>query len=517
MHKSSWLCGLVLLFLVPPLRAEPTPPKVIKDSWDAAYLESAKCGYFHTTVVEMERDGRKILRTTLSMNLQVKRYKEVVTLRMESSTDETVDGKVVGLSLTQFLDKDKKLVQTGTVDGDNLFIRTANEPKRKSVPWNDKVLGLARQESLFRDKKLKPGDKVEYLSFEPSLQATVKVKVVAKAAEEVDLLETVTEDNTARVERVKKTLMRVEAVPDKIVVGDNPIQLPRLVSWVDKDLQTVRSELELPGLGQLTLYRTTQKIAEEEGVAPHLLPDLGLGTLITLDRTISNVHQAKSVVYRITVKGEDDAVTTFAKDTRQDVKKVKLDTFDLTVRAIRTPAKVADPGKAKEEFLTSSYFLDSDDDKVKALANDAVGRETDGWRKAQKIEKWVHENMEPSSAVGFACASQIANDKKGDCRQHAMLTAAMCRAAGVPSRTALGLVYVPDRDKGAVLGFHMWTEVWIKGQWLGIDATLGQGSVGPGHLKISDHSWHDTQTLAPLLPVTRVMGKLKVEVLKVEE
>jgi transglutaminase-like putative cysteine protease len=126
--------------------------------------------------------------------------------------------------------------------------------------------------------------------------------------------------------------------------------------------------------------------------------------------------------------------------------------------------------------------------------------------------------MTGSSAVGFACASQIAADRKGDCRQHAMLTAALCRASGVPSRTAIGLVYVPDDDgKGAVLGFHMWTEVWIKGQWLGIDATLGQGGVGPGHLKISDHSWADTQTLAPLLPVTRVMGKLKVEVVKVEE
>jgi transglutaminase-like putative cysteine protease len=289
------------------------------------------------------------------------------------------------------------------------------------------------------------------------------------------------------------------------------------VVWLDKDFQQVRSQLELPGLGQLTLYRTTQKVAEKEGVAPALLPDLGLNTLIALDRTIPRVHEAKSVVYRITVKDEDDAATSFVKDARQDIKKLKDDSFELTVRAVRGPVAVANPGEPKKEYLGSSYFLDSGDDKVKALARDAVGKETDAWRKAQKVEKWVHENMQPSSAIGFACASQIANDKQGDCRQHAMLTAAMCRAVGVPSRTALGLVYVPDRDKGAVLGFHMWTEVWVKGQWLGIDATLGEGSVGPGHLKISDHSWADTQTLAPLLPVTRVMGKLKVEVVKVEE
>jgi hypothetical protein len=40
--------------------------------------------------------------------------------------------------------------------------------------------------------------------------------------------------------------------------------------------------------------------------------------------------------------------------------------------------------------------------------------------------------------------------------------------------------------------------------------------VGAGHLKIADHSWHDTQTLAPLLPVARVLGKLRIEVVSVQ-
>jgi hypothetical protein len=50
-----------------------------------------------------------------------------------------------------------------------------------------------------------------------------------------------------------------------------------------------------------------------------------------------------------------------------------------------------------------------------------------------------------------------------------------------------------------------------------VDATLGRGGIGPGHLKVTDASWHNTQTLAPLLPVVRVMGKLAVEVVQVEE
>ena len=89
------------------------------------------------------------------------------------------------------------------------------------------------------------------------------------------------------------------------------------------------------------------------------------------------------------------------------------------------------------------------------------------------------------------------------------------RAEGLPSRTAIGLVYV-EKGRQPYLGFHMWTEVLVEGQWLGLDATLGQGGVGVGHVKISDHSWHGVQSQTPLLPLARVLGKVAVEVVRVE-
>ena len=123
-----------------------------------------------------------------------------------------------------------------------------------------------------------------------------------------------------------------------------------------------------------------------------------------------------------------------------------------------------------------------------------------------------HDNKSP-----FAPASQIATTMSGDCRQHALLTAALCRAAGVPSRTAVGLVYVDDRERGPVLGFHMWTEVWVQGQWVAIDGTLGRGSIGAAHVKIADHSWYDTHSVTPLLSVARVLDKLSIEVVSVND
>ena len=44
----------------------------------------------------------------------------------------------------------------------------------------------------------------------------------------------------------------------------------------------MRGQTELPGLGTLTLYRTSETIAKQEGAAPALLPDLLLDNYIKL-------------------------------------------------------------------------------------------------------------------------------------------------------------------------------------------------------------------------------------------
>jgi transglutaminase-like putative cysteine protease len=82
----------------------------------------------------------------------------------------------------------------------------------------------------------------------------------------------------------------------------------------------------------------------------------------------------------------------------------------------------------------------------------------------------------------------------------------------VPSRTAIGLIYA-DVKGAPVFAFHMWTEVWIKGRWIPIDATLGRGYVGAAHLKITDNSWHDERTMTPIFPVVRVVGRVSIDVL----
>jgi transglutaminase-like putative cysteine protease len=200
---------------------------------------------------------------------------------------------------------------------------------------------------------------------------------------------------------------------------------------------------------------------------------------------------------------------TLATDIRQSIGNIKDQSFDLTVTAVRQPptvmaAGVVNPGK---EYTESNFFLTSDDPVVKQHAAEAVGTETDPWRKAQLVERWVNQHMKVQNFTeAMAPASEVAKTLTGDCTEYSMLAAAMCKAAGLPARTAIGLVYVDFQPPELpILGFHMWTEVYVRGQWTAIDATLGKGSVGPAHVKITDAHWHDTRSMTPLLPLMRVM------------
>jgi hypothetical protein len=518
---GSWRRGLVrwlslALFLGLPLpvaRTAETPGKVVEETWDAAYLESGKAGFFHTTVREIDRDGVKVLRTTQRLDLTVKRNQTPARIRMETGNDETADGKVTGIAMRQFLSNDQTVLLTGVVEGTKLHLKTQDGRMDRTIPWNDEVIGQARQYHFFQEKKAKPGDQLSYVSFEPAIACVVTIHAAVKEEEEIEVLEV----NKGKMAHVKKKLLRVEAQSDKITMENGSVQLPPLFLWLDKELLPVRSQTEIPGLGKITLYRTTREVATGNGDKGLAEADVLLTSLIPVNRALPRQAETRNAVYRVTVKDDDEPGTIFAQDERQQIKNLQGNTFEVHVQAIRNPQGTENSGEAREEFLESNTFLNCNDPKVKERVERAVGKETDLWKKAQLIETWVHGNMRLNNATPFTTAAQIARDLEGDCRQHAVLTAAMCRAAGIPSRTAVGLIYVNDRQRGPVMGFHMWTEVWVKGRWLALDAVWGLGSVGADHIKIADSSWHDAQSLTPLLPVTRVLGKVTIEVLRVND
>jgi hypothetical protein len=476
---------------------------LVKETWESAILNGGKAGFVHSVVRSVHRDGQKVLQATSELDLTVHRFNDTARIYMETSTDETEDGKVVAVGMKQLIGKSQQLILTGAVEDGQLHVKVqGGPPMDKKIRWSPKVVGLYREQTLFRDKKVKPGDTFSYLHYEPLVNAVLNIKVEVKDFEDVPI------GGTAKVR-----LLRAVATPDPIM----NVQLPGTTLWLDKDLEAIRSQTEMEGLGKLELVRTTKALALKKGTGNGNLPDIGTRQLISLNRAVP--ANAKEVVYRITLPEDKDPATSFARDDRQQVKNVNDKSFELHVKAIRQPDSAGKTTKADDEFLESNYYINSADEKVQQLARQAVGREKDPWRKAQRIEKWVSSKMHFTYDEQMATADHVARTLEGDCTECAMLSAAMCRAVGVPSRTAIGLTYAEPKEAGRrpTLAFHMWTEVWIDGQWLALDATLGRGSVAADHLKITDHSWHGVQSVVPLLPVTRVMlGKAKVEVLSIK-
>ncbi|MCI0457066.1 MAG: transglutaminase-like domain-containing protein [Gemmataceae bacterium] len=490
------LLGLILLAAAPSAWGQQTPQgKLVLDLWDVAYLQGGKAGFVHTTVHEYDVGGHKVLRSTVDLQLTVKRFNDAVQLRAQTGTDETPDGRVLGVFMHQHLGKGKILTIIGKVAGKELQLTLDGKPMQPA-PWDDGVIGLYRQQRLFQEKKVKPGDKFSYQSFEPTVNLVVATHVVVKGHEEVELFGG----------KQRKKLLRVEAKPEKI----ENVQLPPLIAWLGEDLTPVRAQVEVPGLGQMTLYRTTRDIALSPGPQATLTE---IAQLVPLSKRLPRGYNTTRATYRVTYRGDDDPATTFSRDDRQEVKNVKGQVFEIHVRASQPPESNPATDRPGDEFLQSSYFINSTDGKVKELARKAVGAEKDGWKKALRIEKWVHDHMTSRSHEALATADHVARTLEGDCTEYSMLTAAMCRAEGVPSRTAIGLIYADVKGR-PVMAFHMWTEVWALGQWVPLDSTLGRGYVGASHLKITDHSWHNRRDLSPLLPVVRVLGKIGIEVLE---
>ena len=478
--------------------AQPAPEKPVQDIWETVFARDAQgrdqqIGYSHLLLEPVTVDGKKQIRSTRELRISIKRDGQLAQLKAETGTHETADGKVVGVFMRQWLGEKQALTMNGRLDetGKRMNIKVdANVKNEFSNPWDPKVIGLSAESTLFSDKKIKPGDSFDYRFFEPTISSVVTIRVNVKELEEVVL-----------PRGGKKKLIRVESKPDII----QNVQLPSSTIWTDpKTLEPVMTQIDMPDLGLLTLLRSTRASATGAlGDVPDLMKLQTIRLPVGIAKT-EDVHGLYSITYKVTVKGDADPAKLIKTDGRQKIENLKGKTFEVVIEAQRYPRKVEKEVPAGDEFIKSNYFINCDDEEVKKLAAKAVGSKTEPWDKAKAIERWVRDNMRAVNYTeAMATADHVAKTLSGDCSEYSMLAAAMCRAQGIPSRTALGLVYVDNAAFGGpALAFHMWTEVYIKGQWLGLDATLGRGSIGPGHLKITDHSWYETRDFKPLLPVT---------------
>jgi transglutaminase-like putative cysteine protease len=196
-------------------------------------------------------------------------------------------------------------------------------------------------------------------------------------------------------------------------------------------------------------------------------------------------------------------------------------TAEITVRAIRPdrPAKLEGSDQAQvvhpsAEDLAANNFIQSDDREVIALATTIAPEERDPWKLACDLEKFVDAAIQTKSySQAFATAAEVARSLEGDCTEHSLLYAALCRQRKIPARVAFGFVYYPPAR-----GFagHMWNEVWISDRWIPMDSTLGQGGIGAERIKLGDSNLSGGSPLVEMLSVIQVIGRLELKILSAE-
>lgn len=131
--------------------------------------------------------------------------------------------------------------------------------------------------------------------------------------------------------------------------------------------------------------------------------------------------------------------------------------------------------------LRSGLFVDSASPMIRAFADETASQSAkDPAAEAFLFEKVVHDRIrlkDYSTAMGTA--SETLARGQGDCTEHAVLLAALCRARGIPARLVAGLT---PQNTGE-MAWHLWTEVWI-GRWFALDATRGKGGLSPATVGI---------------------------------
>ena len=112
-------------------------------------------------------------------------------------------------------------------------------------------------------------------------------------------------------------------------------------------------------------------------------------------------------------------------------------------------------------------------DRIRNLADEMVGEETNPVRKARRIYDSLAQTKHYSYAREYStirCIPEYVLDNGyGDCGQIALTFITLCRAAGVPARWQSGWIMYPDWAN-----LHDWTDIYVAPYgWVPVDPDFG--------------------------------------------
>ncbi len=462
------------------------PSGVLADEWTEMFLEGEKIGHTRSTT---SRDGDRIL-TVEESRLRIAREGSVVETSTLSETRERIDGTPVSI---RTLSREGVLTRTRTIrfTADGATIRTSAGGR----VWDHEaafepgfVLPWSFVRTLAAHGEPEPGDEISARLYSPDITVNQPLPLTTRFVGPETISFRGESRRAIRIEQV----LRIGFIPMKMTL------------WVDETGRLLRGSMPLGGL-DITLLGAT----EEQALAEYEAPDLFSASLLPLNRTIP--PEADEVTYLL--RGADEGETPFPTGANQAVERRPDGALAVTVSRGRLDFPDANRTPADPRFLEPSLLVDFEDPAIQTLLDSAGLDSLPPAEQVRRLVDLVDETIAVKSLdFGFATASQVAEHGEGDCTEHALLLAALGRAAGFPTRGASGLVYFEDEQGAPFMGYHMWTQVWNGSDWLDLDAGFGEAETSPVRVLLSVSDLSSESFVGEALVISRSLGRTEVEV-----
>jgi hypothetical protein len=441
------------------------------------YLQGTKIGYSSYAAAPAKIDGKAATRSDSRTVMNVGLLGQAMTMNMDSTTWTTPSGAPLRL---KFRMSSSGRVQTvDAVFNRSQIVATIENAGRRST----KTLKVPAGQTLVDDPlagviagQIKPGATRTFYVLDPST---------------VDLVK-----NDVRVVGKRKAKVGTKSVDATLVEIVDPRATMRVYLSGKGDLVRVDGPM---GIEMLPVSRKVA-LGGDGGYTPSV--DLAFATSLKTDKPITEPTKLTGLKLRVT--GRD--LARLPSDTHQTVSR-EGDAWVVDVHPVRLDevksVSIAEAARQKPEWVKPSLYLPSDAERMRALAKKIVGDRTDVKSAALAIRSYVHEQMRPNAGIGvLRDAREVLDTKEGVCRDYAILTTTLLRAAGIPARLSSGLV-----NWDGSFFYHAWAEAWTGDRWIGLDSTAEPEQITPTHVKLGEGSVETAFTFT-------FLDKVKIELLE---
>ena len=474
--------------------------EVLYEDWSIVNMAGGDVGFVHTKSERAGTADAPLVRTSMETRMRISRLGSEVVIESEQTYIEALGGAPISVDSRTLMSSQETVTKVRFEGGKALITTTVLGQARESskdVPAG--MLGIYSMGEAIKARLDQTGEVFELVNWMADLNDAVTVGVTVVGPEEQTI--------DGAVQTLRRFDTRVAAM------GNAPTS-----SWVGADGNVMRTSTKVMGI-KMETRRTTPELARAAYESNQMLAaDVFNATLLTADDYLPTPRAADRARVRITPKSADlDLAELF--DARQKlVAKGENGAIDVDLLRLVPPAgregvrPLAAAPAGLEDCLAASSMIQCDAELIVNTAKRIVGDETNAWKAAQMIERWVESNLvDKNMDVAYASALEVCQNLSGDCTEHAVLVCALARASGIPSRTAMGLLYL-----GGIWGGHAWTEVWIDGEWYSLDATIGAGSVDALHLTVARLVMAEGAPAADFANLASIMGEIDIDVLELE-